>query len=354
MLTTALRIDSNADRVEPHRDPMHLLRKTGSSRPEHRRSPFNSLGAANYSPSAQTAPYRRTPEDAEPIIEMSPADAVTQRVVIADGVAAEIVHAMTHDRFAFRFRAPVHMLVVYEQGARRDGETVIEGSSRSTLRDFARKLTFVPAGHEYREWQEPRTLGRAMYVYFDPARLHVLSDTDDADDDAAMSARLFFEDATLLDTALKLKRLLDGPAGANRLYLEALGVLLVHELVRFNRGAPRSAPPVRGGLAGWQQRAVISHIESNLGEQISLATLAQIVRLSPHYFCRAFKQSFGVPPHKYHTNRRIEHAKALLAARAHSVTDIGLTVGYSETSSFTSAFRKATGLTPSAYQRRFA
>jgi hypothetical protein len=43
------------------------------------------------------------------------------------------------------------------------------------------------------------------------------------------------------------------------------------------------------------------YIEGHLAEHISLATLAQLVRLSPHYFCRAFKQSFGLPPHRYPT-----------------------------------------------------
>ena len=168
-----------------------------------------------------------------------------------------------------------------------------------------------------------------------------------------MAAKLFFEDAALLDTALRLKRSLESPTSESRLYLEALGIVLVHELIRLNRATPRSEPQLRGGLAGWQQRTVTAYIDAHLGEPVSLATLAGLARLSPYYFCRAFKQSFGVPPHRYHTNRRIEHAKALLAKRGQSVTDIGLTVGYSETSSFTTAFRKATGLTPSAYQRSF-
>ena len=59
-----------------------------------------------------------------------------------------------------------------------------------------------------------------------------------------------------------------------------------------------------------------------------LATLAGLARLSTYYFCRAFKQSFGVPPHRYHTSRRIEQAKVMLAARKHSVTEIGLTLGF--------------------------
>jgi methylphosphotriester-DNA--protein-cysteine methyltransferase len=68
-------------------------------------------------------------------------------------------------------------------------------------------------------------------------------------------------------------------------------------------------------------------------------------------FSRSFKQSFGRPPHRYHTGRRIERAKALLAQPAQSVTEIGFTVGFSEASSFTAAFRRETGLTPSSYRR---
>ena len=65
---------------------------------------------------------------------------------------------------------------------------------------------------------------------------------------------------------------------------------------------------------------------------------------------RGFKQSFGMPPHRYHTSRRIERAKILLADPALSVTEIGLTAGFSETGSFSAAFRKATGLTPTGFR----
>ena len=52
---------------------------------------------------------------------------------------------------------------------------------------------------------------------------------------------------------------------------------------------------VRGGLAAWQQRVVTDYVEEHLAEQIPLATLAGLARLSPYHFSRAFKQSFGVP-----------------------------------------------------------
>lgn len=108
------------------------------------------------------------------------------------------------------------------------------------------------------------------------------------------------------------------------------------------------------GLAAWQQRTATAYIDEHLSDSVPLATLAGLVGLSTYHFCRAFKQSFGVPPHRYHTGLRIERAKAFLARPAFSVTDIGLTLGFSETSSFTAAFRKATGLTPTAYHRSLA
>jgi AraC family transcriptional regulator len=223
---------------------------------------------------------------------------------------------------------------------------------QSTLRDVARKLTFVPAGHEYREWHTPRTPIGVTYFYFDPAKLEI--DSEEGLAETPLAPRLFFEDATIGSTAAKLRQAIDAPAGANRLYAEALGVVLFHELVRLNSGAPRVEAAVKGGLATWQQRVLTDYIEAHLSEQIPLATLARLTRLSTFHFCRAFKQSFGVPPHRYHTNRRIEQAKIMLAERKHSITEVGLTVGFSETSSFTAVFRKFTGQTPSRYHRALA
>src|ERR1700730_2692454 len=282
-------------------------------------------------------------------VQVYPADVVKRRTVTWDGMAAEIVQATRREKMELRYRGPLHLLAVCDQGMRSDGDTFVEGLPRSRLRDVTRKLTFVPAGHAYHEWHEPRVLTRVVYFYFDPARMP--SRPEEGVASAPLAPRLFFEDATLSDTALKLKRLIENAGSDSSPYFEALGTVLAHELVRLNAGAPRIEAPVKGGLAAWQQRTVTTYIEEHLAEQISLATLAGLVGLSPYYFCRAFKQSLGRPPHRYHNSRRIEHAKILLAKPTPSVTDIGLTVGYSETSSFTAAFHKTTGVTPTAYRR---
>jgi AraC family transcriptional regulator len=296
-----------------------------------------------------------TPRAIPPAVEISPSHSVERRSIIRHGVTAEIINAKTLDTIEFRFRAPVHLLVVYAQVARRKGDTFVEGLPRSRLRDLTRKLTFVPAGHEYHEWQDPRVLTRIICFYFEPGRLPIQNETASAGGrEMWLAPRLFFDDPELFCTARKLQALIEDQDSGNQLYFEALGVVLAHELMRVDSGAPSIKSPVRGGLAAWQERLVAEYIENNFAQQIPLATLAGLVRLSPHYFCRAFKQSFGAPPHHYHSSRRIEHAKMLLASPTCSVTEIGLAVGFSTTSSFTAAFRKATGRTPTEYRRGLA
>jgi AraC family transcriptional regulator len=140
---------------------------------------------------------------------------------------------------------------------------------------------------------------------------------------------------------------------SERLYAEALIIVFLREVSQRARDASRTAMHT-GGLASWQRNKVASYIDENLDQRISLATVARLVRLSRFHFARAFKRSFGLPPHRYHNERRIALAKDLLAHSTHSVTEIALKVGFSEASAFTTAFRRMTGLAPSDYRRTIA
>jgi AraC family transcriptional regulator len=261
----------------------------------------------------------------------------------------ELVNAATTGRVDYNLHSPVHLLVAYHGGVRRDGASYVEGLPRSSLRDVAKKLTLVPAGHHYREWHDPRTPMDVTYFYLDPAALRTERNENFAE--LPFPPRLFFEDEGIWNILAKLRRAVEAPGGTNKIYIEALGIVLIHELRRLNSGTRPAEAAAKGGLAAWQQRMVASYIEEHISEQIPIATLARLARLSTFHFCRAFKQSFGVPPHRYHTNRRIERAKIMLAERKHSGTEIGLTVGFGETSSFSAVFRKITGQTPSRYHR---
>src|SRR5712664_4665620 len=90
------------------------------------------------------------------IVDISPSEIVRRHSAAWSGLHVETVQVLRHTPFEYGFRAPCHLLIALELGERLDGETVVEGLPRSTLRDFTHKLTFVPAGHDFRSWQKPR------------------------------------------------------------------------------------------------------------------------------------------------------------------------------------------------------
>jgi AraC family transcriptional regulator len=110
--------------------------------------------------------------------------------------------------------------------------------------------------------------------------------------------------------------------------------------------------PIRGGLSARKQKLVVEYIEQHLAEEISLAALARLAALSSYHFARAFRHSFGVPPHRYHMVRRMKQAQDLLLRSTLPVTQISIRIGFRETSSFTKAYRRYAGVTPSEFRRQ--
>jgi len=278
-------------------------------------------------------------------VRIAPAETINRQLSEWQGLRADIVSAVEQKSFECSFKAPQHLLVATEYSERDDGETSVEGLPKSTLRNLSGRLTFVPAGHQYVGWQHPRVLTRVSYFYIDP--LGPLLDAESRFSETEFRPRLFFFDPELWRLIVRLKQ--EATSSSTQLphYAEALGVLLGRELLRLNNGTTHAI--MRGGLSGWQQKRVADFIEEHLADEIRLAQLAELVSLSPYHFARAFRQSFGVPPHRYHVGRRIERAKTLLASS--TVTQVALAVGFAETSSFSAVFRRLTGFTPSEFRR---
>jgi len=111
-----------------------------------------------------------------------------------------------------------------------------------------------------------------------------------------------------------------------------------------------AAEGARSELPACRLRRVIEYVQENLQRDLRLAELSALVHMSPYHFARLFKQSTGVPPHRFLVRRRIDAARVLLAAQTAPIAEIAQLVGFRTPSHFTTTFRRVTGMTPSAYR----
>jgi AraC family transcriptional regulator len=143
------------------------------------------------------------------------------------------------------------------------------------------------------------------------------------------------------------------PSAAGRMLVETSSLLLAARLVHTHSeiGLTRPPLPSRHGLDDGRLRRVLAYVEEHLAEDIAVADLANVACLSIFHFTRAFAGATGVPPHRYVSRRRLETARAMIATGRTSLSEIAHDCRFSSQSSFTRAFRRATGMTPAEYRR---
>lgn len=93
----------------------------------------------------------------------------------------------------------------------------------------------------------------------------------------------------------------------------------------------------------------LAYIASRYHEPIQLADVADEARVSSAYLSRIFGEHLSVSFVEYLTELRVETAERLLRERALSVKEVAHAVGFQDPNYFSKAFRKRTGLSPSAY-----
>jgi transcriptional regulator GlxA family with amidase domain len=112
---------------------------------------------------------------------------------------------------------------------------------------------------------------------------------------------------------------------------------------------PIAIPRIRGGLSPKTLRRVQDHVAANLRQKITNGALAQVAKLSPSHFSRAFKDSQGVAPHRYILECRVKRTQELLATDL-PLSEIAIEVGFSDQSHLTRWFRELIGVTPGDYR----
>jgi transcriptional regulator GlxA family with amidase domain len=89
------------------------------------------------------------------------------------------------------------------------------------------------------------------------------------------------------------------------------------------------------------------------GRGVSLAAMATAAGLEQRTLLRRFASATGMTPIEYCRTVRIARARELLAGGEFSQKEITASLGYKDVATFSRVFRKATGLAPGAYRKRF-
>lgn len=94
----------------------------------------------------------------------------------------------------------------------------------------------------------------------------------------------------------------------------------------------------------------LAFMREHFAEAITLTDVAQAARLSRFHFCRLFHTQTGVPFHDYLHELRVNRAKALLADRYMTITEVAYAVGFNDLSHFDRTFRRIVGRSPTEYR----
>jgi AraC family transcriptional regulator len=194
-----------------------------------------------------------------------------------------------------------------------------------------------------------------------PHRFHVLTipyakllalvgpDMLPADGDFGQMSGRPFASRALFELVGSLRAEAEAGSPRGKLYVQGGLMMLAATLSQLHQSP--AANVSKGGLAPWQVRRVTEMMAAWTEADISLESLASNVGLSPYHFNRAFKQSTGLPPHRYQIMLRVERAKDLLANSTLPISDVAAAVGYEDQGQLARLFRREVGITPSQYRR---
>jgi AraC family transcriptional regulator len=137
-------------------------------------------------------------------------------------------------------------------------------------------------------------------------------------------------------------------AGAPDLYAETAGELLAAHILVRHAGFTERRSLRREDV---RLRRVEAFLRENLGERVTLASIAQEARLGRFQLLRLFKEAYGETPYRRLTRMRMAEACRQLLQSRKSVTEIAVLCSYGNPAHFTTAFRRVVGVSPNVYRR---
>lgn len=177
--------------------------------------------------------------------------------------------------------------------------------------------------------------------------------TDHDPGQVAVQERTGLRDPLLAHLALSLRHELQQafPGSLGKLYAETAAQMLATHLLRHYATTSVRIREYHQKLSSRQMQRVTAFIQDHLDQDLSLASLAQQIALSPYYFARLFRQTTGESVHQFVLRQRLTQASRLLKETDVPLAQVAAAVGIPNQSHFTQAFRRRWGVTPRMYRQ---
>ncbi len=185
---------------------------------------------------------------------------------------------------------------------------------------------------------------KMFYVDIDLMR-EVAADVFESNGEAPVFTKASVRDAALFSALADLYRVLLNSGDALEKDVRMHDAFSRLILEHADRGAPRRSP----GKAERATTRACDYIMEHLGRNISLAELSSAAELSAFHLVRIFRRRFGLPPHAFQLQQRINSAKRMLA-RNIPVVQVAFALGFADQSHFAKRFKAHVGATPRQYQ----
>lgn len=209
-------------------------------------------------------------------------------------------------------------------------------------------ILFMPPNYTlHSRWD--RGERRSMCCVFDTSGLDDLFAIDW--EDRRLAASLNVNNGFVRSIMMRLVNEALDPQFASALMVESLTMALAIEIRRHFEILDPEDLPSEGGLSRDQLRRIRETLEDeDASHPATVAGLARREGMSVRHFSRLFRASTGTTVSDFAAQVRIERAKTLLADEQVLIKEVAFRCGFQSSSSFSSAFRRATSLTPQQFR----
>jgi AraC-like DNA-binding protein/mannose-6-phosphate isomerase-like protein (cupin superfamily) len=128
----------------------------------------------------------------------------------------------------------------------------------------------------------------------------------------------------------------------------ALLIAFLADLLRLHEREEPGMKPA--GLNGIQRQLLRDYVERHLAGALGARDLARVVQLTPDYFSRLFRATYGLSPRSWLLRERMRRAAEILAESNLGITEVAHALGYRDLFTFSRLFKQCHGQSPRHYR----